>query len=176
MKTTVIRETPVGPLTIAARHGSICSLQFGEKPVVNVAEPTDSEDEVILGRAVAEVEAYFRGELREFTVPVTLEGPPFHSKVWRYLAKIPFGRVESYGQIALNLGRPGAARAVGNACAANPVVLIVPCHRVLATSGLGGFGGGLPAKEWLLRHEGCDIFDGFRGGLARHSWKLSHSG
>jgi methylated-DNA-[protein]-cysteine S-methyltransferase len=162
MKRVIVRETPVGPLTIAARGGRICTLEFGEKPVfekpvLEEPDPWHLEDESVLNRALRELEAYFSGRLRQFTVPVTLEGPPFHKKVWLHLTTIPFGRFDTYGQVAERLGSPGAARAVGNACAANPVAVIVPCHRVLATGGLGGFGGGLKAKEWLLRHEGCRL-------------------
>jgi methylated-DNA-[protein]-cysteine S-methyltransferase len=154
VKQVVIRDTPIGPLTVAARSGRICAVHFGEKLAFQAGESPDLESEPVLGKAVLELEAYFSGDLREFTVPVALDGPPFHVRVWKHLTRIPFGQVETYGQIAQILGSPGGARAVGNACAANPVPVIVPCHRVLASAGLGGYGGGLPAKEWLLRHEG----------------------
>lgn len=154
MKQVVIKETPIGPLTVTAHLGRITSVEFGEKPVADTAGSPDPEADKVLTKAVAELEAYFRGELREFTVPVALDGPPFHVKVWKHLTQIPYGQVETYGQIAGVLGSQGGARAVGNACATNPVPVIVPCHRVLATGGLGGYGGGLPAKTWLLRREG----------------------
>lgn len=156
MKQVVIKETPIGPLTVTARGGAVCSVEFGERPVSDVPLSPDIDAESVLRRAVSELEAYFEGKLREFTVPVTLHGPPFHTRVWKHLTRIPFGQVETYDQIARTLGSPGGARAVGNACAANPVPVIVPCHRVLAAAGLGGYGGGLPAKVWLLRHEGAE--------------------
>jgi O-6-methylguanine DNA methyltransferase len=116
-------------------------------------------DAAALENATAELKEYFQGRLAQFTVPVELEGPPFHRKVWDVLRSIAFGQVLTYSEIARRLGSPGAARAVGNACARNPVAIIVPCPRVLARNGLGGFGGGLEAKRWLLRHENYTLPD-----------------
>ena len=90
--------------------------------------------------------------------PLALEGTPFSRRVWKALLNIPCGQVRSYGQLAQGLGRPGAARAVGRACGANPIPLFVPCHRVVAADGgLGGFSSGLPWKRWLLRREGVSL-------------------
>lgn len=160
MKQAVLRDTPIGPLTIAAHSGKICAVSFGDRlSNVSIDETQQVEEpalgsESVLRQAIRELEAYFRGALRDFTVPVSLEGPPFYVRVWEHLRRIPFGQVETYGQIATSLHRPGGARAVGNACGANPVAVIVPCHRVVASGGLGGYGGGLDLKTWLLRHEG----------------------
>ena len=112
-----------------------------------------------LRAARAAIEAYLDGKLRELELPVDLEHQStFQRKVWQVLRTIPYGRVRSYGWVARKLGRPRAARAVGTACGANPLPLIVPCHRVVAGDGsLGGFSGGLPTKKRLLRLEGIDL-------------------
>jgi len=100
---------------------------------------------------------YLEGRVREFDVPLDLDGQPrFCLKVWETLRRIPYGRVRSYGWVARRIGKPRAARAVGAACGANPVPLLVPCHRVVAGDGsLGGFSGGLPNKKRLLKLEGA---------------------
>ncbi|MBE3519801.1 MAG: methylated-DNA--[protein]-cysteine S-methyltransferase [Firmicutes bacterium] len=100
-----------------------------------------------------EIDLYFEGRLKRFSVPLKLAGPAFFVRVWRALMDIPFGETRTYGQVASLVGAPRAYRAVGNACAANPIAIIVPCHRVVGSAGLGGYGGGLARKEWLLRHE-----------------------
>jgi len=102
------------------------------------------------------IEAYLSGTQRTFDLPLDLDGQPtFRKKVWGVLKTIPYGRVRSYGWVARKIGKPLAARAVGGACGANPLPLIVPCHRVVAGNGsLGGFSGGLPVKKRLLRLEG----------------------
>lgn len=101
--------------------------------------------------ARTEIQAYLAGELRKFSVPLVVEGTPFQKGVWREIGRIPFGQQRSYGELAVKLGRPRAARAIGAACAANPVPILVPCHRVRAGDGsLAGFGGGLELKRALL--------------------------
>ena len=109
--------------------------------------PDDGQNELILN----EIHAYLRGELREFAIPIDLRGTEFQCNVWNAIAAIPYGETTTYGEIAESIGRPKATRAVGQATGANPVPLVIPCHRVLGTSGgLTGFGGGLPLKERLL--------------------------
>ncbi len=105
----------------------------------------------------AQLEAYFRGDLKEFSVPLAPSGTPFQLAVWTELTKIPYGSTVSYGDIAGALGkRLVASRAVGLANGANPISVIVPCHRVIGSDGsLTGYGGGLDRKEWLLRLEGA---------------------
>ena len=109
------------------------------------------------GEVEAQLEAYFAGDLKEFTVPLAPSGSPFQLAVWTELTKIPYGSTVSYGDIARALGkRPVAARAVGLANGANPISVIVPCHRVIGSDGsLTGYGGGLERKELLLRLEGA---------------------
>ncbi len=154
-------ESPVGPLFISVRGGRVRAIEFRrgtEADQANdlAARPDAAQrtsDEKVLDLCRSELSRYFEGNLKAFSVPVEMEGPAFHKKVWGVLASIPFGSTLTYAEIAARLGSPKAARAVGNACARNPVVVVVPCHRVLARNGLGGFGGGLPAKRWLLTHE-----------------------
>lgn len=103
---------------------------------------------------IAELDAYFAGDLREFKVPLDLRGTEFQRQVWNLLLSIPYGETRSYGQIATGLGRPKASRAVGRANGTNPVAIIVPCHRVIGASGdLVGYGGGLHRKQALLELE-----------------------
>ena len=97
---------------------------------------------------------YFAGERKRFDLPLAMTGSPFQHQVWSALVDIPFGESLSYGELARRLGRPRAARAVGQANGANPIPIVVPCHRVIAgDGGMGGFSGGLSTKRWLLRHE-----------------------
>jgi methylated-DNA-[protein]-cysteine S-methyltransferase len=106
-------------------------------------------------RAVREqLQAYFAGELIDFDLPLAPEGTEFQRKVWNALRRIPFGRTCSYADVARRVGNPQAMRAVGAANGRNRIAIVVPCHRVIAADGtLGGYGGGLDRKEWLLRHE-----------------------
>jgi methylated-DNA-[protein]-cysteine S-methyltransferase len=110
------------------------------------------------GEVAEQLEAYFAGQLKEFTVPLAPSGSPFQLAVWAELTKIPYGATVSYGDLARALGkRPVAARAVGLANGANPISVIVPCHRVIGSDGsLTGYGGGLERKELLLRLEGAE--------------------
>lgn len=108
-----------------------------------------------LHEAVRQLGAYFRGELREFQLALDFEGTDFQKQVWRQLETIPYGQTRSYSQIAEAIGRPKAVRAVGAANGANPIPIVVPCHRVIGASGkLVGYGGGLPLKKRLLELEG----------------------
>jgi methylated-DNA-[protein]-cysteine S-methyltransferase len=102
-----------------------------------------------------QLDAYFTKRLTAFTLPFDLEGTPFQKKVWKRLEKIPFGQTRSYQQLAIALGNEKAVRAVGNANGRNPVPVIIPCHRVIKKNGnIGGYGGGIRIKDWLLAHEG----------------------
>ncbi len=116
----------------------------------------DGETDAVTHYAADELSAYFSGRLREFSTPVELTSgvTDFQHRVWCELREIPFGEVASYGEIARRVGKPGAARAVGNAVGANPILIMVPCHRVVASTGIGGFSSGLDLKQFLLRTEG----------------------
>ncbi len=166
-----IIQSPVGPLKITVGDGFVTSLSFhwehlldsqqaSRVPLSPAAQkagllPKDTrKDFNILQHTIKELDAYFDGQLRNFTVPVRLSGTPFQQKAWQAMRNIAYGETKTYRQLAQAAGSPKAARAIGNACAANPVAIIVPCHRVLAQSGLGGFGGGLDKKQFLLNLEG----------------------
>ena len=106
--------------------------------------------------AVRQLRAYFAGQLRHFDLPLDLQGTDFQLRVWRELERIPYGETRSYSQIAAAIGAPQAVRAVGAANGANPIPIVVPCHRVIGAGGkLVGYGGGLPLKKRLLELEGA---------------------
>lgn len=148
-------DSPIGPLVLVGDGTVVCELRLPRPDATPDLGPADGpHDPNAFGRAVAELDEYFAGRRRSFTVPVAPAGTPFRRRVWAALRTIPHGATATYGQIAHRLGAPGAARAVGQACGANPVAVIVPCHRVVGRGGsLVGFGGGLEAKAWLLAHE-----------------------
>jgi methylated-DNA-[protein]-cysteine S-methyltransferase len=108
----------------------------------------------VFSEAIAQLEEYFAGERRDFSLPLPLEGTPFQTTVWSALRTIPYGATVSYGELARRIGRPSASRAVGAANGANPLPIILPCHRVIgADRSLTGFGGGLETKRFLLAFE-----------------------
>ncbi|MBE0711045.1 MAG: methylated-DNA--[protein]-cysteine S-methyltransferase [Candidatus Aminicenantes bacterium] len=111
-----------------------------------------------LAECLTQIDEYFRGRRRTFSIKLDLVGTDFQNKVWRALRAVRFGKMASYRDIARNVGNAAATRAVGGANHRNPVSIIVPCHRVVGSDGrLTGYGGGLWRKEWLLRHEGNDL-------------------
>lgn len=124
-----------------------------------VAFHEDPQDPV-LNRACTQLIEYAEGRRQGFDVPVRLDGSEFQRKVWDALARIPYGQTRSYHDIATAIGRPGASRAVGQANHQNPVAPIIPCHRVITSTGtLGGYGGGMPLKRAFLEHEGVRLDD-----------------
>jgi methylated-DNA-[protein]-cysteine S-methyltransferase len=108
----------------------------------------------VLKDTATQLEEYFASERTEFDVPMELDGTAFQKEVWAELSRIPYGETISYGELARRVGRPKGPRAVGQANGRNPIPIIVPCHRVLASNGIGGYGGGLPMKRSLLAVEG----------------------
>jgi methylated-DNA-[protein]-cysteine S-methyltransferase len=145
--TALIVESPVGPLTLKALHGHLVDISWGgEKRAAAGYDP-------VLDEAARQLEDYFAGRRTGFTVPLAPAGTPFRRRVWQAMAGIPFGSTATYGELARKVGT--AARAIGGACGANPIPIIVPCHRVVASAGDGGFSGlgGLSTKRWLLEHE-----------------------
>ncbi|MDG4804036.1 methylated-DNA--[protein]-cysteine S-methyltransferase [Micromonospora sp. WMMD980] len=149
MRWTVL-DSPTGEFSVGTDADAVRGTHFGR-----VASAADEPDDDLAGRVVAELRAYFAGELTEFTVPVSApRGSEFECAVWREMTGIPYGETTTYGEVAKALGEPGAARAVGVACNRNPVPVIVPCHRIVGAGGkLVGFGGGLPRKVTLLELE-----------------------
>ena len=140
-------DSPAGRMTLASHEGCLTHLLFGEH-----FTPTEPDD--LLKQAVRQLAEYFAGTRREFDLPLGMNGTPFQKDVWNALRDIPYGATVSYGDIARAIGRPKAFRAVGQANHVNPISIIVPCHRVVGSSGkLTGYGGGMPAKEFLLALE-----------------------
>ena len=142
-------ESPVGPLTIAAEGGAVSAIAFGAG---GGARPNGG----VLAEAARQLEEYFAGTRRAFTLPLAHAGTPFRLRVWAAMQSIPHGETMSYGALARALGT--APRAVGGACGANPIPLVIPCHRVVGAGGaLGGFSGGAgcDTKRHLLALEGA---------------------
>jgi methylated-DNA-[protein]-cysteine S-methyltransferase len=159
-KTTVyfsrIHSSVVGPLLLAATEEGLRYVQFDRgKPPAPGKNEVWIESPDYLRPYELQLDAYFRGELREFTCRLDLVGTQFQKDCWQALLRIPYGKTCSYAEIARAIGRPNAFRAVGQANHDNPLAIVVPCHRVLGANGtLTGYGGGLSTKEKLLRLEG----------------------
>lgn len=149
-------DSPVGSLLVAGDDDALHYLCFPSSPnAITPRSDWHQTDEPFL-EVRRQLTAYFNGELRQFNLPLSLAGTAFQKSVWRHLATIPFGETPTYGQLAASLERPKASRAVGAANGANPLAIILPCHRVIGANGsLTGFGGGLPTKHFLLSHEGA---------------------
>jgi methylated-DNA-[protein]-cysteine S-methyltransferase len=149
MRWTVL-DSPIGEFSVGVDDVGVCGAHFGRIDAA-VAE----DDSELARRAVAELRAYFAGELTGFTVPLSVRGgSDFERAVLREMTAIPYGEMRTYGEVAKKIGDPGAARAVGVACNRNPIPVIVPCHRIVGAGGkLVGFGGGLPRKVHLLELE-----------------------
>jgi methylated-DNA-[protein]-cysteine S-methyltransferase len=134
----------------------VIGLTESNEAIIRVWLPSEitwrNEDSAtpLIEKAFQELDDYFAGSRREFSIPVAPVGTPFQRSVWRALSAIPYGQTATYGEIARRIGRPGASRAVGVACGRNPVALFIPCHRVVAATGLGGYRGGLEMKNALL--------------------------
>ena len=145
--------TPAGRLLLEERDGALARISYlrdreekGERPVWTP----------LLEETRRQLDAYFAGRLRVFDLPLDLRGTDFQKAVWRQLCAIPFGELMTYGEVARVLERPGAARAVGMACHVNPVMIVVPCHRIVGADGsLTGYAPGLDVKRFLLRLEGA---------------------
>ncbi|MEZ5621686.1 MAG: methylated-DNA--[protein]-cysteine S-methyltransferase [Burkholderiaceae bacterium] len=147
-------ESPVGTLYAAATPRGIALLEFA--PPAGYDACPSAPRQRWLAQLALELAAYARDPHTRFDVPLDLQGTPFQREVWRSLSEIPAGRTVSYADIAARIGRPRAVRAVGAAVGANPVAIIVPCHRVIGRDGsLTGYAGGLARKTTLLRHEGA---------------------
>lgn len=147
--------SPVGPLLLTSDGVNLTGLymQAHAKTV-----DTGCRDKAPFKQVVAQLQAYFAGERRQFDLPLAPVGTDFQRRVWRALQGIPFGQTSSYGELAGRLGKPTASRAVGMANGRNPISIVVPCHRVIGADGsLTGYGGGLPRKRWLLQHEGVQL-------------------
>lgn len=141
-------KTPLGYMIAKADASGICSLDFTDEHI-----STKNENALLL-QLQKELEEYFDGKRREFDLPLTPKGTPFQLSVWEVLRKIPYGETVPYAQEAAMLGRPTAVRAAANANGKNPISILIPCHRVIASGGgIGGYSGGTSKKEFLLKLE-----------------------
>jgi O-6-methylguanine DNA methyltransferase len=157
-------ETPVGSMVAGASPTAVVLLDFAERKMFDAQlaavrrriGPTAIGDNPLLDRLEEQLEAYFAGSRAAFDLPLDAPGSPFQERVWGELSRIPYGETISYRELAERVGASNAFRAIGRANGSNRVAIVIPCHRVVAANGgLGGYGGGLPAKEWLLSLEGA---------------------
>jgi AraC family transcriptional regulator of adaptative response/methylated-DNA-[protein]-cysteine methyltransferase len=156
-------ESPLGDMIAGTRHEGICFLEWHDRGGVprileRVAKryklPLKQGEHKYLTQLESELKLYFEGKLKNFKVPVAVNGTAFEMKTWQHLLKIPYGAQSTYGEMAKRLGKPGASRAVGRANGANYLSIVIPCHRVVEKGGgLRGYGGGLKRKKWLLNLE-----------------------
>lgn len=146
-------DSPTGPLTLVGNGTGLREIRFGEDARAHARVPV--AEDPLLSRVAVQLERYFAGELVTFDVPVSWgEVTPFQKKVYGAMQRIGYGQVASYGEVAREAGSPRGFRAVGQACNRNPLPIVVPCHRIVASDGsLGGYGGGLEAKRLLLSLE-----------------------
>ena len=143
----LVISSPIGALTLHSDGAALTALRFG-------ADGSDAGACPLLHRAAGELAAYFRGELRTFSVPLSPAGTDFQRSVWDALATIPYGQTASYRDVARTIGNPRACRAVGTANHRNPLPILIPCHRVVGSDGsLTGYAGGLQRKQFLLALE-----------------------
>ena len=148
-------QTPIGPLLLVADRHGLCRIVLPGCNPGRHERTARASDHPLLAEAARQVNAYFSGRGTGFALPLSLHGTDFQLSVWQLLATIPFGATRSYGELARQLGGIGKARAVGGAAHANPLPLVIPCHRLVGADGrLTGFAGGLALKEKMLRHEG----------------------
>ena len=149
---TMPMDTPVGRLVLESDGDVLIGMWL---PTSGRRAGGDGHDAPpVLKDAATQLEEYFARERTGFDIPMELDGTEFQKEVWAELSRIPYGETISYGELARRVGRPRGPRAVGQANGKNPIAIIVPCHRVVASNGIGGYGGGLPMKRALLAVEG----------------------
>lgn len=152
-----IIDSPVGPLDLVASAAGLAAILWKDDDPARVplAHVVESDEDPILLEAERQLREYFAGQRTEFSLPLDFAGTEFQRSVWQALLTIPYGETRTYAQIAQQIGRPAAVRAVGAANGRNPISIIAPCHRVIGSDGeLHGFAGGLQTKAWLLEWEG----------------------
>lgn len=146
----ILLDTPVGRMALECEGEALTALYLPNRPMEAVGVETP-----LLARGRAELAEYFQGKRRAFDLPLAPQGTPFQLRVWNELAKVPWGTVVTYGELAVRVGSPKACRAVGQANHNNPLPIFLPCHRVVGANGsLTGYAGGLDVKQWLLQLEG----------------------
>jgi len=152
--------SPLGPLVAVAEGDALAALDFTDAKYARSPEPSWIEDPAwpVLRACAAQLAEYFAGERGRFDLPLDPRGTPFRKRVWAEIAKVPYGETMTYAELARRAGAPGSARAAGAATGRNPLAIVVPCHRIVATSGaLTGYAGGLARKEYLLALEGAPL-------------------
>jgi methylated-DNA-[protein]-cysteine S-methyltransferase len=151
----VLIDSPVGPLTlVSSPDGELTGLYMDQQRHRPAQSLFGDRDDSLLPQVAVQLEEYFAGRRTRFDLPLKLVGTAFQQEVWTALLDIPYGRTTTYGELAERLGKPRAARAVGLANGRNPIGIVVPCHRVVGSTGsLTGYGGGLDRKQHLLSHE-----------------------
>jgi methylated-DNA-[protein]-cysteine S-methyltransferase len=161
---TTRMDSPIGELTVTAVDGVLTGVYMNEQRHLPKTPAGYRHDDAGLAHVVAQLDAYFAGELTDFDMPMSMQGTEFQRRVWASLCEIPYGETISYGELARWVGNPKASRAVGLANGRNPVAIVVPCHRVIGANGsLTGYGGGLERKVWLLEHEAAQRRVGGQG-------------
>jgi methylated-DNA-[protein]-cysteine S-methyltransferase len=149
-------SSPLGPILLTADESGLTGINFQNGKGAKKPPRGSIESKAPFEEAVAQINAYFRGERRDFDLPLSPAGTEFQRSVWNALCRIPYGRTISYGELAKRLGKPTASRAVGAANGRNPLPIVVPCHRVIGSNGrLTGYYGGTHLKEFLLKLEGA---------------------
>jgi methylated-DNA-[protein]-cysteine S-methyltransferase len=146
-------DSPLGPLKLVASDKGLAAILWKDEDPRRVLRSSvvEDPDHAVLVETERQLRAYFAGRLKAFSLPLDFKGTEFQKSVWQALLTIPFGETRSYAEIARQIGRPAAVRAVGAANGRNPISIVTPCHRVIGSNGeLTGYGGGLAAKEHLL--------------------------
>jgi methylated-DNA-[protein]-cysteine S-methyltransferase len=156
-------DSPIGPLLLKTDGEALTAIYMDvpNRPPRDLDECVRDAGAGPLPQAARQLEEYFKGERREFDLPLRMHGTEFQRRAWQSLREIPYGETRSYGEQAKRIGNPNASRAVGLANGRNPIPIVVPCHRVIGADGsLTGFGGGIERKRWLLAHEGLFYISG----------------
>ncbi len=150
MHAHTVVDSPLGPIALVERDGALAGLYMDAVARPPAAEVLGECDDDVLPGFRAQLDAYWAGWLRTFDVPLAPVGTPWQLRVWEALRTVPYGGTRTYGELAAQLGKPTASRAVGAANGRNPISIVVPCHRVVGATGLVGYGGGLERKRFLL--------------------------
>jgi methylated-DNA-[protein]-cysteine S-methyltransferase len=141
--------SPIGPVEVSGTSEGILSVSFVKRRL-----PDDRNPPECVKEGIRQLDEYFKGRRKSFSLKLLPQGTPFQERVWQQLRKIPYGEVVSYGDVARAIGNPNGYRAVGMANNKNPIGIIIPCHRVIGSDGkMVGYGSGIWRKEWLLKHE-----------------------
>jgi len=156
----MVIETPIGPLhAVFDEEERLCELGFQCRTGFSLSSPDSRERDRLKPVLHQQLHEYFTGKRKTFDFPLAPKGTPFQLAVWNALLEIPYGDTVTYAELARRIGKPSAVRAVGAANGANPIPVIIPCHRVIGSNGtLTGYGGGIERKQWLLALEGRRLF------------------